>query len=349
MERKRKLKLWVRITLLSVLIMCFIISVSSIMFTILSNKENNSIPIYLYKIDKSVDTKVNLYDNSFINQNNIEQNDMYISELVKDIDVNFSYIYSGSDITNLKYSYEIIGDIKANYSSSDNSTKEIWNKKITYKEVKNKELIQQNRFTISEDININYSELKKEIENFKRQFNMNVSVNMDIYMNVNITGIYNGLEINDTNKILLKMPFLVQAFSIDKDFEPTTSGELLNNLGLINEFNIQTLLTPISILIITLISFVILYKPIFNIKKKNKYNSKLDRILRTYGDVIAEVEKRIGEKGYEVIRVKSINDLISIQSELRLPITFYEIRPNYLCEFIIIHNNIMYKYYLKND
>lgn len=349
MKRKRSLKLWVRMVLLCVLISCFLVSLISIALVLLRSKNNNTIPIYLYNINRSANYTVDLYDNSFIEENKQDQNKTYISELVKNIEFDFIYNFSGSDSTNLKYTYSIIGNLKANYKSSDNSSKEVWNKTITYKEKTSEEILQKSGFVISEKININYPELKKEVENFKRQFNMNVSVNMDLYMDITVTGIYNGSEINDTSKILIKIPFGLQAFSIDKDFEEVSNKEVLDNLGIINQFNISSLLTPISILIITIISFAILFKPIFNIKKKTKYNTKLDRILRSYGDVIAEVEKRVSDKGYEIVKVKTIADLISIQEELRIPITFYEIRPNYLAEFVIIHNNIMYKYLLKND
>lgn len=349
MERKRSLKLWVRIVILCVLIMCFLISIISMISIILNSKNNNTIPIYLYNINRSADYTVDLYDNSFINENKQEQNKTYISELVKNIDVNFMYNYSGSNVTNLKYTYSIIGELSANYTTSDNSTKEVWNKTITYKEKTKEEIMQKSGFVISEKINIDYPELRQEVINFKRQFNMNVSVNMDIYMTIDVTGICNGVEINDSSKILLKIPFGVQAFSIEKDFEATSNEEILGNLGVINQFNIKNLLTPISILIIVFLSFIILFKPLFNIKRKNKYTIKLDKILKSYGDVVAEVEKRVSDKGYEVVKVKNITDMISIQEELRIPITFYEIRPNYLAEFVIIYNNIMYKYLLKND
>ena len=71
--------------------------------------------------------------------------------------------------------------------------------------------------------------------------------------------------------------------------------------------------------------------------------------MRNFGNVVSELDKKVNEKGYEIVLVKNINDLISIQEELHLPVIFYEIRPNYLGEFIIIQNNIMYKYILKNN
>lgn len=348
MERKRYLKKWVRICLLIIIICGFFLSLLDIVYVLIKNKNKREISVYSYNINKEINYSVNLYDNAFITENKQGENKTYISDLVKNIDINFTYNYEADKITNLKYNYSIIGELKAIYSS-DSNNKEIWNKTIKYKDNIVKEIIQSNNFNINDSITVNYPELKNEVEQFKRQFNMNVSFYMDIYMNIQINGLYNGNKIEYTDKVLLKIPYGVQAFSIEKKYDSLYNGNVVNNLGIINQFNIKSILTPISILIISTLSFIILYRPIFNIRKKTKYNLKLEKILRNFGNVVSELDKKVNEKGYEVVFVKNINDLISIQEELHLPVIFYEIRPNYLGEFIIIQNNIMYKYILKND
>lgn len=348
MERKRYLKKWVRFSLLSIIIGSFLISSLYIIYVLVKSNNKRKIPIYSYNINKNINYTVNLYENSFINDNKQGENKTYISDLVKNIDVYFTYNYKADKITNLKYNYSIIGELKAIYLS-DSSNKEVWNKEVKYKNNISKEIIQKDNFDITDNITINYPELKKEVDQFKRQFNMNVSFNMDVYMTIKITGLYNGNKIEYNDKILLQIPYGSQAFSIEKKYDSVYNGTILDNLGIVNQFNIKSILTPISILIISVLSFLILYKPIFNIRKKNKYNLKLNKILRNFGNVVSELDKKVNDRGYEVVFVKSISDLISIQEELHLPVVFYEIRPNYLGEFIIIQNNIMYKYILKND
>ena len=51
------------------------------------NKNKDDKLVYAYNISQNVDYSVNLFDNSFINENNIKSNEMYISELIKDINL----------------------------------------------------------------------------------------------------------------------------------------------------------------------------------------------------------------------------------------------------------------------
>ena len=105
-----------------------------------------------------------------------------------------------------------------------------------------------------------------------------------------------------------------------------------------------------TILIVVAISlFIVLYKDIFDIAKKNYYNTTLDKLLKDYGDVIVELNSEINKDGLQVVEVKNFNEMLDLEEELKIPIMFYEIEEDELGEFTINHNNIIYRYILKDE
>ena len=78
------------------------------------------------------------------------------------------------------------------------------------------------------------------------------------------------------------------------------------------------------------------------------YTKEKKRILKTYGSVIIEVETLPNIVGKNIIRVKSMDDLVDAQLELREPI--YYKNDNDSCFFLLLHYNEACIYILRlND
>jgi len=75
------------------------------------------------------------------------------------------------------------------------------------------------------------------------------------------------------------------------------------------------------------------------------YNKNKKRILKTYDSIIVEVENIPNIAGKNVIKVKSIEDLVDAQLELREPI--YYKNDNDSCFFLLLHFNEACVYILK--
>ena len=76
--RKRTLKLWVKILLIFIIVFCFVTSIFLTYLYIDYNKNKDEQLLYSYNINQLVDYKVNLYDNSFIDEETIGSNELYI-------------------------------------------------------------------------------------------------------------------------------------------------------------------------------------------------------------------------------------------------------------------------------
>ena len=78
--------------------------------------------------------------------------------------------------------------------------------------------------------------------------------------------------------------------------------------------------------------------------KKSDYAIALNRILKNYGDIVAEIVSPVEIDSLNVIDVKNFDQLLDIEEEVRMPILFYETIADEQGEFIIICDNMAYRY-----
>lgn len=311
--------------LISIISICFIISSLLFVNFFINNKKT----IYSYNINQLIDYKANLFDNSFIDQDSLKENEMYITDLIKNIDINFNYNLDSSKKIDLNYSYEIIGTIVSKYI---NDQKIVWTKKyqlLDKKSSKNKNI------NIKEHINIDFLKYLEEVNEFKKNFTLSTDNVLNIEFIIHIEGRIDNEKIIDDKISSLSIPLGVQAFSITEDYlDKDYKNIIVKN---------SNLFYPFIPLIIIVIILVIFYKKIFNIK--SKYEKKLNKILRNYNDVIIEIETKIDFFNYNTIKVKNIKEMVDLEQELQIPINLY--KENNRATFTLLNNNILYIYILE--
>lgn len=311
--------------LIIIITICFLLS----LFLFYYFFKNNKKIIYSYQIDQDINYKVHLFDNSFIDESTLNENEMYITELIKNIDINFNYNFLGSKNIYLDYSYEIKGTIISKYI---NDQKIVWTKKYQLLYLIKKK---DSKININETINLDFVKFLKEVEEFRKNFTLSI----DTVFNIEFI-----VSVKDDNKLidnkfvsLISIPLGVQAFSITNDYLDKENKDII-----IKNNNYFYSFIPFIIGIILLIVF---YKKIFNIKTKTKYIKKLNKILKDYNDIIIETETKFDLKNYKVIKVKNINEMIDLEDELRIPINLY--KEEDMATFTLLSNNIIYIYILE--
>lgn len=311
--------------LIIIITICFLLS----LFLFFSFFKNNKKIIYSYQIDQDINYKVHLFDNSFIDESTLNENEMYITELIKNIDINFNYNFLGSKNIYLDYSYEIKGTIISKYI---NDQKIVWTKKYQLLDLIKKK---DSKININETIDLDFVKFLKEVEEFRKNFTLSIDTVFNIEFIVSVKD--DNKLIDDKFVSLISIPLGVQAFSITNDYLDKENKDII-----IKNNNYFYSFIPFIIGIILLIVF---YKKIFNIKTKTKYIKKLNKILKDYNDIIIETETKFDLKNYKVIKVKNINEMIDLEDELRIPINLY--KEEDMATFTLLSNNIIYIYILE--
>ena len=347
-SRKKILKKWVRVSLVLFVLVVFLISIKMISdsFTFVSPKRLE----YAYNINQNLDYKVYVYDNSYIENDYIEKDELYMADLIKSIDVSFFYNYSGSKVLPLKYEYNIKGVINGFYKTNDEGDSKLWKKEYTLLNTQAGEITDVNNIRIKEDLSLDYSFYDEVVSNFRKELKLPINATLDITMTISMYGEGELLgKLVDTQTMSMSIPLNLQVFQISNNYEPIISKNVITNTEVKNIVNVKRLICGILVAGVGVVLLVGLFDKIFIFKQRTNYDYKLSKILKDYGDVIVEVITQTPIDELSVIEVKSFSEMIDLEEELRIPIMFYELEESYIGEFTLIHGNIMYKYILDNE
>lgn len=346
-KRKNVLRTGVRLTLGFVLIAAMCISLLQIVLSIIHvNKQTDKI-LYTYNINQKADYNVELYDNNFVDTTTMESGKVYISDLVKQINFKFLYAYSGTANNDFKYNYNIVGKL-IGQSSTNDTTETVWEKSYVLLEETADTSSETSGFAIDIPLAIDYSTYRDEVMDFKKNFGMVLSTKLQVIMTVNVLSSYNANNISNTQKIIMYIPIGLQAFSITTDYKENITDYIYDTGKHIKFYSDSNFIMGTIEFLICFTFFIYLFKIIFNIKCKNNYSKKLDQILKTYGSIIVEVLNPVKEEKHEVVEVKNFDEMVDLEEELRIPITFNEVIPTRYGIFTLAYNNTIYKYSLKN-
>ena len=205
MKSKDRNKIFFIILLLAI----FSIVSFFIMFKIIIKLNGDPKDVYYTSnaLDKT-SYEVYLEENPLIEENILDENNSYILDLVNLININYNYNYSLDKDLNYSYNYQVIASLEG-----------IFNEEVI-NPLLNKEYILLNKsnlkgtktISINENINIEPLFYTNIVREFINNFNINISANLKVKLNVNYSG-----EINNNHFIEIIIPLNKKAFDITKN------------------------------------------------------------------------------------------------------------------------------------
>lgn len=310
-------------------------------------KENKKM-LYACNIVKNADYKVYLKENDYISDEYIGMNSTYITDMVDYIDANFKYNYSISKSATAKSTYKVVAILNVEYSPTGSTERpKLWSKEYVLVEPK---LItsDNNQININENVKIDFKKYNNEVIEFKQKYGLPIRAYMDVKLDVssemNIDN--NRYKEQDSSIINLNMDLNQQVFNIECNCDKPVSLNRYEEQG--KENSIKYILMGIGIVlaIVSTVGLLNIVRKIAAGNKKNDYEIALNRILKNYGDIVAEVVTPTETTGMKVIDVKNFDQLLDIEEEIRMPILFYEIVKGEEGVFTIYYDNIVYRYTL---
>lgn len=311
--------------------------------------EGNSDVLYSYKANPTGTYSVNLKPNDYTDSTTLGMNQMYISKLVSSINTKFNYEFSGSTAADLNYTYSVTADIIGNYqSTNEDNNKEIWKKSYVLVPATNVNLNGKTSFTLDKDVPIEFEQYNLIVQNFYKE----ISVPMDAYLlvkyNVNVSGTpsSNVGKINEESSFEIKIPLNEQAFQITTNSNTSENKTISKVTEATKSINFGMLVVSLAAIAITSLIFFA-YKKKFAPEKESAYEKEIKRILKEYGDIIVEINTLMDISKMAIIEVKSIRELIDLESELRIPILYYEEENE--SWFMIIQGRQLYRFIIKEE
>lgn len=303
--------------------------------------------LYTYNINRNLTGSVSLIDNDFFEKKTLDMNKTYISSLVDKINMDFSYSLSGNKKAKTKYTYQIIAVTDVKYSSvnPENSNQSIWSKQHVLVEPKQLEVDSSN-FTINENFDVDFATLNNEVKEFKEQLKLPITAELQIKLivrsDMNVQGIEDTVVENSIMNV--KMDLAQDIFTIEKEFENTDNKSVIDTIEKKKEISIPVLIVGSACVLIAVLIMLDAIRKSIKFSKKSDYAIALNRILKNYGDIVAEIVSPVEIDNLNVIEVKNFDQLLDIEEEIRMPILYYETIPDEQGEFIIVCDNMAYRY-----
>lgn len=302
--------------------------------------------LYSYNVSRNVSYDVHLIDNEFFPEKNLEANKTYISSLVDKINMNFTYSLSGNKKAETKYIYQVVAVATVKYASAASDSKDsIWSKQYRIIEPKTGEA-QDSNFSIKESFDIDFAQCNADVKNFKEQLKIPVVADLQVKLIVRSDMDVPGVEdtVVESSIMNLKMDLAEDVFTIEKDFDNTSTESVYDKKETKKQIN-KPLIAIGSVFVFCAVMIILdSIRKSIKFSKKSDYAIALNRILKNYGDIVAEIVSPVEIDNLNVIEVKNFDQLLDIEEEVRMPILFYETIPDQQGEFIIICDNMAYRY-----
>ena len=287
---------------------------------------------------------VSLIDNSFIDEKILGMNQSYIASMIQSINITFSHEASIDTRQSFDYDYAIYAKLSASYKESNGTNTEIWDKMYPLK-WQNQFKAKQGTLSVNEQISIPYQDYQNIINEFKQNFGLNVDAKLDIIMEMH--QVY-GEDDNKTSKLLLSVPMDQDVVQISTEYDKDSvyvKDEQVSNIKM-NSSLVIFLLIILGCCFCFLILLIIL--KILPKYSKSKYEMMKNKIKKDYSSIIIEVDNHIDFSNFTIFEIKTIEELVDLEEEVRMPILFYEKKKAGICYFVVIKDNYMYRFTLED-
>ena len=348
-ENKIILKQWVQVFILLLILATMAFAIWLIVRSV-SQDEAQGKELYNYDYNSNISYKVYLKKNQFFTNSYLGMNKQYITSLIDRIEVDTKYNFQSSKDLDYTYSYDLVATAKGTYSESDSKSVEVWSKAYTILPNETKSGTGKT-ISVNKTVTIDYNKYNEIMTDFRNEFGLSVDARVDVSFKINITGGTKEAEntLQESNVMTLQIPLLKPTIEIKPDYVNHGSETVYETPEDNSDLNIPLLIFGIDLLVLTLILFKIFAGKLLTTTKKSEYVLKLNKILKEYGDIIAEADNMPDLTKYDLVNIKQFNDLVDIEEELHSPIICNEIREDLESWFLIFHNDTAYRFILKYE
>lgn len=271
--------------------------------------------------------------------------DEYIKKYTDKISLNYDYTLEFSDV--VSGTQEVLAKASL-IVYAPNSSSEIYKSDIEYL-IKNKKLEYENsnQYKYKNSIEIDYQKYVDLYNQIKNETSIISDAKISIeFISSSIAKTKGIAKITKTDNIIYDIPLSSVTYSINKKTNIENNSKVYKQIdNNQNRLYLYSFYGCVFVLIIFLTMFI--NKIIEYGKNKNNYRQKLNKILKTYDNIIVDVKEipNFGDKN--VINVTSFEELLDAQMEMRLPINYLETIKGYEAKFVIVTNDIAWIYILR--
>lgn len=286
--------------------------------------------VYSCELNQEIDYNVKIFPNDVFDKTILTSNDVYISKLVDDINVQYNYSHTSDDSGKLDLYYTVNATTLVIEKSDKNSTDISKVPPIKKKEhiLKNREVVSTEsgrKGVVSDEILIDFDVYKKEAEEFKKDiYSSSYSALLLDFKVEAVKHIDNVPDISVVSTGSLKIPLDQESFIITTNLTKNQNKKYTRYETPKLYINYTLLIIGCLLLILDLILFYLNQRFYYRYFLNTSKNIKIEKFLFEYNDVIFESEVKPDFKNKNKIILGHISEMIDLYSLIKQPIIYYK-------------------------
>ena len=349
-EEKRKREEYKSLRMRWIIFQVCLLGLLALAASILFVTHNNINQTYYinYTETGNIDYRVFLTDNTYFEGDYIDENLTPLSTLIDHIEADYKYKIDveARDIK-YKYTYEAYAKVEI----IDKNTKgKIYESRDQIRD-KIETTSTSNKLDVVVPLNIDFHKYNGEVQKFIQGNNLlGVEAHVSVSVNFNIISDCEEFSNENLNNYIVSLNIPLNEKVIDikeinsipnAQAKTIVCGNKLSNNSLLILGIIASIL--LSVATIVLIVFIYLTRD-----THINYEIKIKKIVNAYKSFIQKINNVFDTKGYQVLLVNSIEEMLDIRDTLQSPILMSENDDKTMTQFIIPTNNqILYVYEVK--
>ncbi len=347
--KKIKIRRSVRNTYITILliIMCLSIFILQNSFNSEKNQAFIKTNIYEYNNKYLYSYDVTLIDNSYIDDESVPDKNVYVTDLMNNVNVNMTYTYEANQSSDIEYNYQIIGNLEATYSK-DGEEQKVWKKTDVI--VPTKDLcVTSDKVEINENFELNMGDKIQMVKDFQQELGIQVQTKYTILLEITTKTNILGQDVINTYSPDLFFDITSKTTTISTTTENTAKPQIVTKMVQEeNEFSqIKVIFGSIMFVVALVVLIVLLVKTRNNNTVRNEYKIELNKILKGCDEKIVEVNSRIDTSGQGLVDVREFDEVLKVSEELFKPILYWNNEKDEESWFCVLGNNMIYRYVLK--
>ena len=343
-EYKQNRKKWTLIQLTAIILLA-VISLS--MFLIYDGL--NQAQYIEYSESGNIDYEVHYIENDFFEDEWIDANQSYISSLIDDIKANFLYDLS-TNSPDMSFSYTYRVDAKLEITRKDAGTP-YYTLEENLMPAKQSFAKNGGSVKIRETISIDYKKFDSIARSFIEAYDLsNANSTLTVTLTVDAISANSQFnqEINNNYSTSIKIPLAENNFNIIGASNAPDNAPKLFEFKSIADRNVFLVLGIVTAILAVLAVALLL---VFLRLTKNEdvtYASEINKILKSYDSYIQRINGEFDCEGYQIVEIKTFNEMLGIRDTIQSPILMSENRDETMTKFLIPTNTqILYTFIIR--
>lgn len=304
-----------------------------------------------YTESGSATYQVQYKSNSFFEDEWIGPGQSYVSSLIKQIQADFDYTLNmDTSEVGFDYTYGVVAQLIV----SDKTTGDhIFDPTDVILPETTVSLRRTSSFTIDERVLIDFGKYDAMADRFIDSYSLkNATAMLVVTMNVEVLSSCDEFEDNNENShsVSIVIPLGEQNFSIHStEATPSDKSKVLACKGAVNQDIFLT--TGISAAIIDAVLGIALALFVYLTRNEDvNYTNKVRKLLNAYRSFIQQIDGEFDSAGYQVVAIKTFNEMLGIRDTIQSPILMSENRDQTRTQFLIPTNTrLLYLFEIKVD